>query len=320
VLTHRIPRFPCPRPLKQRYPTFKDIDAVTIAIGLLSNVGIVFAADTQLTHDGFMKSDEGKLSLTLCPVYDEQARALSKTRSLGVTGSGNAQYIKEMRRRFGVRFATLRTAEEVINPQVALQEELSKMHADHIVPFDRYAPNERPEIFMILGAQIGPKKQIWSTEKNLLVPEDNYAAVGIGASYAKILLSRFYPPAPPNLALATLIAAYVIFNVKETIDGCGKGTSIFSTTESLPSLLGGREIRALEEVFRKYARLEYDFLITAFGNLDDGAAYSGEQLALVRSELAKFLKKAKLPNPQSPTGDPSPPQPLPESPGGSSES
>ncbi|HYL74956.1 MAG TPA: hypothetical protein VEU96_12170 [Bryobacteraceae bacterium] len=296
---------------------------MTIAIGVLASEGIVFASDTQLTQESFLKSEEGKLSLSICPIHNREVReaTFANVRSLGIAGSGNAQYVKELRRRFSERFSRLKSVEELVNPEQALQEVLSKMHEDHVIPFDRYPLNERPEVFMVMGTQIGEQKRLWSTEKNLLVEETHYAAVGVGAAYAKILLGRFYPLSPaPNLITATLLAAYVIFNVKETIDGCGQGTDIFLTTKEFPSGLDRNQIRKLEEIFRKYERLEYDFLMATIGNLEDGAVYNGEQLALVRSGLKAFLKKVKLPGHQPTKGDQSPPPPLPESPGGSGES
>jgi hypothetical protein len=76
--------------------------------------------------------------------------------------------------------------------------------------------------------------KLWSTNENLVTESTTFATAGIGAMYANVLMNRlFLPMWPMNHRQAVLLAAYVIYEVKNNIEGCGKDTEGFpSVVES----------------------------------------------------------------------------------------
>ena len=152
---------------------------MTIAIGLLADDGIVFAADTQVSESNFIKSDAGKIALSLVPINNrEMATGYgARIRSFGIGGAGNLPYVQELQKIFSQRFKNLSTPESLIDPHDEFQDELSRFYRAHVRPFDRYPPQERPEFWLLMGTQLGHSQRLWVTERNTLIQEQAYAAV-----------------------------------------------------------------------------------------------------------------------------------------------
>jgi hypothetical protein len=105
----------------------------------------------------------------------------------------------------------------------ALEMCLSKFYKKHILPF---AAHENLDFSLILAAQSGLKYSLWATCKTSVHKCVLYGAVGAGSMYANVLLKRLCGRADIDLETAQIIAAYVVFRVKGTIEGCGKETDI----------------------------------------------------------------------------------------------
>jgi hypothetical protein len=65
---------------------------------------------------------------------------------------------------------------------------------------------------------------------------------------------------------AMLLAAYVIHEVKNTVDGCGSDTDIYTTSRTKPCLLDPRSARKLGDIFDRCSQLNRDVLYDVFGD------------------------------------------------------
>lgn len=292
---------------------------MTIALGMLATDGIVFAADTQVTAPDFLKIDSGKVQITLCPVDDIMVRHAQGAlyRSFGIAGSGNAAYLPDLYQKFGGVFSDLRGMNELQDPHARIQDALREFYDLHILPFSSYPSGERPDIWLVMGAQVGRLRKLWYTEKNLLIKGFQYVAVGAGATYARVLLQRLYSEL--DSTHAAILAAFIIFQVKENVDGCGHDTDIFVLRRDSPMMVERYAVRELEETFRKYLRIESAFLRSAITD-SKGATFKDASLRSIRSVFSEFAIELERANPRWTTDDQSPPQPSPESHGENGES
>jgi hypothetical protein len=279
---------------------------MTIAIGMLATDGIVLAADTQVGITDYLKTSQGKIAM----IVIRNERPDMPLRSFAVTGAGNASYLEALRHRMTDLFRDPGYSEAPGRLETDLEERLIEFYDAHVVPFDQYPANERPDFWLLMGAQFGEQKLLWTTEKNVLIPHSQSAAVGIGAMYAQILLSRFHAKADSRTT--ALLAAYVIFQVKESIDGCGRDTDIFVLRRGTPFFLDRQRVRALEELFREYSKVESRILIHALGGSPPpelGGRSVFESVERVREAITKLFGPAGQRYHQPTTADPSPQPP-----------
>jgi hypothetical protein len=269
---------------------------VTIAIGILATDGVVIAADTQTGIPDYLKVGQGKVSITV----SRADQAPMGHRSFAISGAGSAGYLKALHERMShrtsesdVNFLAFGSLEETVS------DSLKKFYRHHVVPFSCYPPNERPDFWLIMGAQQGPFRFLWETEKNTLIQRRDFATVGAGAMYARILLSRIYSH-DMDYKTAALLAAYAVFHVKEHVDGCGHDTDIAILTEGLPQFLDRPRVRELEDVFREYEATETNALRYALGH-----GHTSDLIALVDKirKRASGIIEAGLQYPQLPTDD-----------------
>jgi hypothetical protein len=283
---------------------------VTIALGILATDGVVLASDTQVGITDYLKTGQGKIA---CCITRTLPGSASQTNTLAVTGAGNTTYLLASHR---AMMDCLSTPEASINPntlQVELQAALGQFYEGHILPFSGYPPNERPELQLVIGAQQGDEYTIWATEKNLLVREYQFAAVGVGAMYARILLGNLY--AELDLRTAAALAAFVVFQVKQCIDGCGHDTDILVLRNGLPGATDRELTRKLEEQFREYSTIEASALHYALGASTEHAPSLNslsDSFKSARKRLLEVIRSAELVPLESTICDPKDQPPSPE--------
>ena len=84
---------------------------------------------------------------------------------------------------------------------------------------------------------------------------NDYEAIGIGAKIANNWLARLYDRIP--VIAASKLAAYVIYQVKNSVIGCGLGTDIFMLNgKDLFGRINPALIRRWEDAFRFFPSLE----------------------------------------------------------------
>lgn len=114
----------------------------------------------------------------------------------------------------------------------------------------------------LIMAHHNHERRFWSTERTLLIPESSFKAIGSGAPTATGLLSGLYRPYL-KLNGAAILAAYVIYRVKRTVQGCGFDSEIRFLFGDRFGIVPQDFIGRCEELFKKYERLNKDFFYFA---------------------------------------------------------
>lgn len=229
---------------------------MTIAIGLIASDGVVIAADRQET-EGDQKKEQRKIDTLWAGGIG----------SLVVSGAGNGPYIDSMTTRLQVAFASKIWA---WSDNAEMTENFRATHAafytDTVLPFAGYQPYERPDYELLFGCSIVAKHHfLWYSHKLTLNRVQGYRAVGVGASTAESLLKKFYVARLP-LKVAISLAAYVVYQVKNSVEGCGFATDVlFTQAHTPPCRVSEQTLKEMEDAFAKFRLIERDDLFKMIG-------------------------------------------------------
>jgi|SRR5579872_401873 len=228
---------------------------MTIALGLIAHDGVVIAADRQETEGDF-KKDQRKIE----SLYS------SSIGGLLVAGAGNGPYIDAVTTK--LQFCWGQKAwdwDETSEMTEKFREVHSKFYSEAVLPFASYPWNERPDYEVLFGCTVKKHNCLWYSHKLTLNEAQGYRAVGVGASTAESLLKKFYVSRLP-LPVAISLAAYVIYQVKNSIDQCGFETDVmFTEDQQPPSFVGAPLMQEMEDAFAKFRLLERDDLYKCIG-------------------------------------------------------
>jgi hypothetical protein len=218
---------------------------MTIALGMLAKDGLVLAADSQETYPGSLKVTQGKILAAVVGPHS-QPRA-----TLGVTGAGSATHLDALNQSICDGFAREKPS-SIEACQLAIADKVLQFNMQHVAPFGGWPEHERPCCSLVVGAAVNGKFGLWTTEKTVM-REVHYGAVGIGSPYATLLLSRMWTGGHDGVRITALLAAYVMYAVKQSVEGCGKDTHIvFIEKGGQGVVLEPGRVRLLEEQFERY--------------------------------------------------------------------
>jgi hypothetical protein len=208
-------------PKSKRLPLEKRM---TIAIGLIANDGIVVAADTE-ESGGFLKSGQNKI-LTVgghIQLGHPAATSQSLCGACLISGAGESAYIDNLSMDLADVFLDNPTLGGAV-----LKKEFGKcvreFYREHVIPFAGFPDHDRPDIRMLIAVQRNHQPHLFFTSRSVTCHGLPYKAVGVGSSFAKILLDGLWKMM--SVSEAEVLAAYVVFMAKECVEGCGKFTSI----------------------------------------------------------------------------------------------
>ena len=236
---------------------------MTIALGILASGGVVVAADRQETS-GYFKGSASKV----------QSQWVANRGTLIVSGAGDGPYIDsvsdDLKRWFSDTsqgYTRIETAD--------VEAELRRLHTEfysrNVLPASQWGGREDVPDYDLLVAYGSPSNEhsIWTTHKLAVVKENEFAAVGIGASAAKTLIQRLGHPFL-ELPVAFALAVYVAYHVKQTVDTVGLNTDVLvarkSPHGSAPWLIRRDDILEMERIFDERGEtIERDTLYYCLG-------------------------------------------------------
>jgi hypothetical protein len=222
---------------------------VTIAIGLVASDGIVLASDSQegSGYAGSVKNFASKITFSTWGGDPQGSTAIA-----GAGGSGYAD-------------AFMQTFNSTISPRDSdpgnrndLQHDIEALllgfYGKHVIPFSGYPDHDRPDVCFVIGHQCGASTGIWTTDKTTLTRHYEFGAIGAGAPYAKAMFHSLYHVSGVNVIAA--LAVYVVLQVRETIEGCGKETQVvvLSGGQAIDPFRG-QGVDALEDLFHSWNSL-----------------------------------------------------------------
>ncbi len=284
---------PRPRPLPR--PKLPRGRKVTIAIHLMAGgSSLLTATDTQETYTNGAKVDSGKI------MGGWRADPLG---AINVAGTGDTPYINALSQDIVKKFQNFHgTADELDS---CVRDAVKGFYNDHILPLvGKLDDGNLPEASLLIAARHQGAGKLWTTERTLVINATPFDCLGIGASTANTLLNRLYP-LYPTLDSVAILAAYVIYRVKSSVDGCGLKTEIRFIHRDRPGVVPFDVIEEWENLFRKYDRLEHEVFNHAMNFVIRPSAPVGHEMAFPLqmrplSEIVKEIEQmredfAKLP-------------------------
>jgi hypothetical protein len=230
---------------------------MTIALGLIADTGIVVAADQQET-EGEQKKDEHKVASSW----------VINGGAFLVSGAGNGPYIDSVSKQLESCFVAMVNPPDVEPEEHEIRERFAEIHrafySESVLPFAGYQPYERPDYELLFGCSMKKQRFLGVSHKLILNRVDGYRAVGVGAGTAESLLKKFYAYRLP-LKVAISLAAFVVYQVKNSVEGCGFGTDLHFTRDDIPHHVAPQEIRKMEDAFAKFRLIERDNLYQLIG-------------------------------------------------------
>jgi hypothetical protein len=236
---------------------------MTICIGILASDGVVVAADTE-EISGYLKSSQPKIITVGSGIQLGKTSGSSLTGGACIiAGAGDAGYIDSLKMELADVF--LDNKKLVHKPlQKAVEKCVRDFHVNHVIPFGAFPRSDRPEVEMLIGIQRGPNSMLLATEKSTVRKVMPYEAIGMGSVFAKILLQKFWKLS--SVKITQILAAYIVFMAKESVESCGKfttittlhgwnmvdspgGSKLFPPTRAI-SHMNWQEIDDLETIFR----------------------------------------------------------------------
>lgn len=218
---------------------------MTIALGILAADGVVIAADTQ-ENVGAMKVSGRKIFTRRDP---------HRGRAFSATGAGNSGYLDAISQRLAKEFERARSP---LKTEELMGSRLLSFYRDHIFPLNAIPARERPGTELIVGLTWkGHRHRLFASEDSTLHEAKDHAAVGAGADFAMMMLDRVVSRKHDlPLELAGVLAAYVVFNVKEYMPDCGKGTHVTMLREGEGHYFSEAAIATMEYNFKLYHQLD----------------------------------------------------------------
>lgn len=257
---------------------------MTIAIGILAANGIVIAADQQET---------------LWSTKSVADKVLSLVKSKGViavTGAGSAGHLDAMAQQVCGAFLKARAGQEA----QAIRDSFSEFYATHIVPlypFEKRFPD--CDIEAIIGVDTPRARFILANERTALWQCGRYVVAGSGAPQAALVLGRTFIPNLP-LERAALLAAYAVYVVKESVEGCGKNTDVYMLRDGCCHRFWHWDQEELDRQFKRYSDSEMVLLhhvLGRSGTLDDILP----AIEMTRAAIHKAVDKPRVFAPQRAT-------------------
>lgn len=230
------------KPKPGRLPERKRM---TIVLGIIATDGIVLAADREEQHPGFMKVSQSKMRV--------HQVAGKRSGTCLIAGAGNSATHIDAQMEAVLEAFTAHPDAIGAELQECLSAAVGKFHRDHIIPLSQDR-SQRPMIEMLIACEREPTSLLLETCETVTVTRRPYAAVGIGAFAARALLGRLHRRM--DTFSTALLAAYVTYQVKETIEGCGKQTDISYIRGNECHSMIPRNLAELELAFDDYALTE----------------------------------------------------------------
>jgi len=251
---------------------------MTIALGMIARDGIVIAADRQETVGEHKKAQRKIESLWALPVG-----------ALLVSGAGDGPYIDTMTERLRLCFGTTQSKDFPAAMTNEFRSVHSTFYSEAVLPFAQYPWNERPDYELLFGCSTDHHFLWYSSKLTLNQVEAGYRAVGVGASAAESLLGKLYVTNLP-LKVAVALATYVIYEVKNSVDGCGFETDVmFTQKDRPPARIMQPTIKKMEDAFLKFRLIERDELYQCIGGGVVPYARKAKDWSKLRRDIRKIF-------------------------------
>jgi hypothetical protein len=271
---------------------------MTIAAGFYFNGGIVLCADTQETV-GASKTWTPKLIVEPNDMLGKDSR---DSLMIAIAGAGDGPWTdKIVERAWADVKSSASFGEACSNMETSIKETYREYG-------EIFQPGYLPSADLVYGVKMQGQSRLFLASGAIVNEKRGYAAVGIGQYLADFVASRVHQRYLPG-SWVLMLAAYVIFQCKEYVDGCGGDTHIAILSEGGNSNrldpwrtdFATEQLRRMDNVVSTLLLSASDFSAKEedFKNELDGAIAairevrrSGEQFSKAWEEFTKSRFKA----------------------------
>jgi 20S proteasome alpha/beta subunit len=212
---------------------------MTIALGIIALDGIVIAADRQESYSGIQQTSQGKVSA---------AFKIDPRSGILISGAGSSTHIDSLSGKLREWFCDDKN-EDIKEIRALIEEKNEDFYSRKVLPVTSNPDDYGPDYSLLVACSSGGTKRLWSTDKLALNEESFFCALGLGGATAKALVGKLFCFMP--VVNAINLAAFVIHEVKKTVEGCGLETDIAYLWQDAPFFVPSKEIREMDDAFER---------------------------------------------------------------------
>jgi hypothetical protein len=187
---------------------------VTIIAGFRCQDGIVVCSDTQETS-GTAKRSVPKLQCFHGPVVGQDGTGMTNPDlALAICGAGDGPFIDKITSQ---AWEAIRYVSDLWEAGDRVESMIKETYKDFGQIFQSGAC---PQVDLIYGITMGGASRLFEA-KGPVVNETYYSSNGVGYYLADFLTSRMRGNAWLNVRQTVILAAYILFQAKEHVEGCG---------------------------------------------------------------------------------------------------
>lgn len=250
---------PFPKPFQNYKPErLLRRDAVTVVAGFRCNKGVVLCADTQETI-GVSKRHVPKLR------FEQIDGAGAMTGSdLGVAFCGatdNGAFVDKI---VDSAWSSAKNQSDIDNVCASIEKSIEDTYR-HFGGI--YQSGFMPYAELIYGVKMGGESRLFNALGPVVNKKEDYCTGGVGAYLADFLSARMYAPCLTTQQ-CVILAAYILFQTKEHVDGCGGESHIAILREDAASgLVELKRVAAITENLHR-ADLQLGNLLLTSSDID----------------------------------------------------
>ncbi len=266
-----IPRPPIVSRQELKRPPVRRRAAVTIVAGFRCSAGIVLCADTQETIGNISKRNVPKLRF-------EEAVFGS---DLGVAFCGatnNGAFVDKL---VDMAWTAAKHKQSIEEACGAIEVSIKDTHQEYGTI---YQPGFLPDVELIYGVKMQGESRLFYALGPAVNEKEEYCTGGFGSYMADFLAERMYSYGL-TVQQCVILAAYILFQTKEHVEGCGGKSHIAILREDAPSgLVDPDRIDAITDNLERADR-NLGQLLLASSNLD----LSDMEFTAKATEIIEFL-------------------------------
>lgn len=196
---------------------------MTIAAGFRFNGGLILCADTQETIQE-LHSKTWTPKLIVEPA-DKIGKDSPDDLMIAIAGAGNGPFIEKLTE---LAWAASRNSLSFQDACDNIQQSIIRTHNDYGQVFQ---PGYLPSVDLVYGVKMQGQSKLFRSTGPVVNELRNYGSVGVGRYMADFLASRLHQRYLPGTQ-AIILAAYVLFQCKEYVEGCGGDSNIAVLNET----------------------------------------------------------------------------------------
>jgi hypothetical protein len=264
---------------------------VTIIAGFRCQGGVVLCSDTQETS-GDAKRNVTKLQCFQGPVVGQDGHGMvNADLALAICGAGYGPFIDKITSQ---AWDAVRHVSDIWEASERVESMIKETYQE----FGQiYQTGACPQVNLIYGITKGGDSRLFQAI-GPVVNETYYASDGIGYYLANFLTTRMRGDGWLTIRQTIILAAYILFQTKEHVEGCGGDSHIAVLRESESSgMVDFRLIQHLTEYLKSADHYTGEMLLTAAdfsisdSDASDGISNSVDMLKFLRSEEIKRLEE-----------------------------